>query len=374
MSRFRVVICGGGIAAVEGLLRLRRLVGDAFEITLVAPADELRYRPVAVQEPFSRPAVRRYPLRRIAQRTNAEWVQDGVEWLDPDEQLVHTAEGRSLPYDGLLVAVGARVTTPYEHVTVFDDARPDDTYHGLVQDVEGGYTRSVALLLPDGPAWPLPVYELALMTAERAWSTNMEDLSIDVVTPEPAPVAAFGHEASDAVAGLLRDAKIDLHPGSLAEVPESGRVVVRPSGTRLEPGRIVAMPRIAGPEIRNLPTADDGFVSIDDRCRVSGLGERVFAAGDAVSFPVKQGGLGAQMADIAAEGIAALAGADVEPPPLRPVIRGVLYTGREPLFLTARYANGGVESEVSQEQAWPADEKIVAEELGPFLRSLDESA
>lgn len=359
---------------MEGLLRLRRLVGDAVEITIVAPAEELRYRPVAVQEPFSRPGVRRYPLRRIAQRTDAEWVQDGLEWLDPDEQLVHTAEGRSLPYDGLLVAVGARLTTPYDHVTVFDDARPDETYHGLVEDVEGGYTRSVALLLPDGPAWPLPVYELALMTAERAWSMNMEDLSIHLVTPEPAPLAAFGPQASDAVAELLRDSRIDLHTGSLAEVPESRQLVVRPSDTRLEPGRIVAMPRIAGPEIRDLPTAEDGFIPIDDRCRVKGLGERVFAAGDAASFPVKQGGLGAQMADVAAEGIAALAGAEIEPGPLRPVIHGVLYTGREPLFLTARYVDGDIESEVSHEQAWPADEKIVAEELGPFLRSLNETA
>jgi sulfide:quinone oxidoreductase len=373
MSRFRVVICGGGIAAVEGLLRLRRLVGDALDITLVAPAEELRYRPVAVQEPFSRPGVRRYPLRRIAQRNDAEWVQDGLEWLEPDEQVVHTAEGHSLPYDGLLIAVGARVMTPYEHVTVFDDAQPDDTYHGLVQDVEGGYTRSVALLLPDGPAWPLPVYELALMTAERAWSMNMEDLRIHLVTPEPAPLAAFGGEASKAVGELLRDSKIELHVSSLAEVPASGQLIVRPSDTRLEPGRIVAMPRIAGPEIRNLPTAEDGFTPIDDRCRVDGMGERVFAAGDAVSFPVKQGGLGSQMADIAAEGIAALAGADVEPTPLRPVIRGVLYTGRDPLFLTARYADGDIESEVSHEQAWPAEEKIVAEELGPFLRSLDET-
>ena len=33
--------------------------------------------------------------------------------------------------------------------------------------------------------------------------------------------------------------------------------------------------------------------------------------------------------------------------------------------------DGRVESEVTTERAWPADEKVVAEELGPFLRSLD---
>src|SRR5215213_3405608 len=211
MSGFRVLVCGGGIAGVEGLLRLRRLTGDALELTLLAPADELRYRPMAVQEPFSRPGPRRYPLRKIARGVGAEWVQSGLEWVDPDGQQAHTTDGQAIPYDALLLAVGARTEVPYEHVTVFDDAQPDETYRGVVQDVEEGYTRSVALLLPDGPAWPLPVYELALMTAERAWSMNMEDLSIHLVTPEPAPLAAFGPQASDAVAELLQDSRIDLH-------------------------------------------------------------------------------------------------------------------------------------------------------------------
>jgi hypothetical protein len=53
------------------------------------------------------------------------------------------------------------------------------------------------------------------------------------------------------------------------------------------------------------------------------------------------------------------------------VIHGVLYTGADPLYLTARIENGRVESEVSREAEWPRDEKVVAEELGPFLRSLD---
>jgi len=55
---------------------------------------------------------------------------------------------------------------------------------------------------------------------------------------------------------------------------------------------------------------------------------------------------------------------------VRPVLRGVLYTGAEPLYLTARIDDGRVESEVSRDRPWPADEKVVAEELGPFLRSL----
>jgi sulfide:quinone oxidoreductase len=371
MDRFRVVICGGGIAAVEGLLRLRRLAGDATHVTLLAPNEELRYRPVAVQEPFSRPSAKRYPLRQVVRKANAEWVRASLEWVDPDGQVVHTVEGGSLPYDALLLAVGARGEVPYEHVTVFDDAHADDTYRGIVQDIEEGYTQSVALLLPDGPAWPLPIYELALMTAQRADSMWIEELGVHIVTAEPEPLAAFGHGASQAVAELLEAAGIRVHTRSRAEVPVSRKLVVQPEGRELEPGRIVAMPRLRGPRLRAVPADHDGFLPIDDLARVRGLEPRVFAAGDAANLQIKHGGLGAQMADTAAAGIAVLAGAEVQVEPLRPVLRGVLYTGAEPLYLTARIKDGHVESEVARDRPWPADEKVVAEELGPFLRSLD---
>jgi sulfide:quinone oxidoreductase len=371
VDRFRVVICGGGIAAVEGLLRLRRLVGDAVDVTLIAPNDALRYRPLAVDEPFARRGVRSYPLTTIARRTGAQWKKDAVEWLDPDGQVVRTAAGRTLPYDALLLAVGARLTQPFEHVTVFDDAHADEAYHGLVQDVEGGYTRSVALVLPEGPAWLLPAYELALMTAERANSMGEEGLAVFLVTPEPAPMAALGDGASRAVAELLEQARVRVFPNARPTVPASRHLLVGPEGPELEAERIVAMPRIEGRQIHNLPSTADGFAPVDELCRVPGLGERVFAAGDATDFPIKHGGLGAQMADVAAAGIAPLVGDAPAPQPLRPVIRGVLHTGAAPLYLTARMEDGRVESEATTERAWPPDEKVIAEELGPFLRTLE---
>lgn len=372
MDRFRVVICGGGIAAIEGLLRLRRLVGDAVDVTLIAPDDALRYRPLAVDEPFARRGVRNYPLKTIARRTGAEWEKDAVEWLDPDGQVVHTAAGGNITYDALLLAVGARLARPFDHVTVFDDAHADEAYHGLVQDVEGGYTRSVALVLPEGPAWLLPAYELALMTGERASSMGEEGLAVFLVTPEPAPMAALGDGASRAVAELLERAGVRVYANARPDVPASRHLLVSPNGPELEAERIVAMPRIEGRPIRNVPSTADGFVPIDELCRVRGLGERVFAVGDMTDFQIKHGGLGAQMADVAAAAIAPLVGDAPAPQPLRPVIRGVLHTGAAPLYLTARMEDGRMESEATSERAWPPDEKVVAEELGPFLRTLEQ--
>ena len=75
-----------------------------------------------------------------------------------------------------------------------------------------------------------------------------------------------------------------------------------------------------------------GFIEIDEHARVRGVPD-VFAAGDATTEPIKQGGLATQQADAAAEQIAAEAGAPVAPRPFRRVLRGVVLTGEAPLYL-----------------------------------------
>jgi sulfide:quinone oxidoreductase len=376
MSKFRVVICGGGIAAVEGLLRLRRLVGDAAEIELVAPGDELVYRPMAVREPFAFGPPRRYPLRRVARDAEAEWTKDSLEWVDPDAQVVHTAAGGRIEYDALLVAVGARQVEAYKHVATFRDAEADATYHGIVQDIEGGYTRRMAFVQPVGPVWPLPLYELALMTAARAESMDVRDLELSLVTPEPRPLAVFGTAVSDVVADRLARAGVKVYVNSLAKVSEKRTLLIQPQNVELEDQRIVAMPRTAGPAIRGLPGGGaHGFVPIDKHCAVRGTGGRVFAAGDAANYPIKHGGLGAQMADAAAAEIAVLLGARSEAPAFSPVIRGKLLTGGDPVYMSAHPVGAeSFESEVFDDPPWPAADKVIAEELGPYLAALDQGA
>ena len=87
---------------------------------------------------------------------------------------------------------------------------------------------------------------------------------------------------------------------------------------------------ILGPAVRGLPADADGFIPVDRHARVSGV-ERVFAAGDGTTFPVKQGGLATQLADAGAAHIAAELGAELDPEPFDPVLRGQLITGAESL-------------------------------------------
>jgi len=62
----------------------------------------------------------------------------------------------------------------------------------------------------------------------------------------------------------------------------------------------------------------------------------------------------------------------VEVKPFQPIIRAKLLTGQAPLYISARLIGPrGFESEVYDKPPWPENEKVVAEELGPYLAEVD---
>jgi sulfide:quinone oxidoreductase len=366
MSRFEVVICGGGIAAIEGVLRLRRLAREGVKLTLVCPDACLTYRPLAVQEPFGLPGVRRYPLERIASDVGARWVRDRLMSVEPAGRTVRTEGGGELAYDALLLAIGATEASPYPHAQMFTDHTAGETFGQIVRGVEAGSVGAVAFVLPGEWLWPLPLYELALMTAHRARRVNRSP-ELTFVTWEARPLKAFGRAAGDAVLDLLREAGVRLHTGVAARVPAPG--IVAFAGREVHADWIVTLPQLIGPAVKGLPAGSRWFVPINQWCVVPSTDGRVFAAGDVTDFPVKQGGIGAQQADTAAAGIAHLAGVGGQPPPLSPVIRGVLLTGARRVYISARVTDGlGWESQIHEQPPWPAQDKVVAEELGNYLR------
>lgn len=371
---FRVVIVGGGVAGLEAALALRELAGERVVTTVLAPATEFVYRPTRVREPFGHSTARRYPLDEICRDIGADLASDAFKWLDPDRGTVHTEAGARLEYDALLLAPGATLKPRFRHALTLDDSQIDEQLHGLIQDVEGGYVHKLAFISPTPMPWPLPLHELALMTARRAYDMNV-DLSVTLATPEDAPLALFGAEASRAVARLLEETGILFVPSAHCETPEPGRVSIAPGSRNLVVDRIVALPQLVGPSVPGVPTdARDGFIPVDLHCRVPRL-DRVFAAGDATDFAVKHGGIAAQQADTAAEAIAALAGVPIEPTPFNPTIYGALIGGPRPLYLSAHVTGGhGSGSEVSEASTSSPPAKIAAKYLAPYLEARDRAA
>ncbi len=366
----RVVIAGGGVAALETLIALRDLAGDRVEITLVAPNEFFNYRPMMVAEPFAKGRARGYELARIAERFDAHLVPDAVAEVRPDEQVVRTQGGELIGYDHFVLATGARATPASEHGITFGEDREEEALHGLLRDAEEGYLKRIAFVVPSDATWSLPLYELALMTARQAWSMGADSLEFLFVTPEDRPLAIFGAEASDTLAELLGGAGIDFTGSSYATV-EKGHLVIDPGGRRVDVDRVVSLPRLEGRRMPGIPAGDDGFVPVDTYGRVAGL-DGVYAAGDATTFPIKQGGLATQQADAVAETIAAAAGAPLEPQPFKPVLRGMLLTGGEDRFMRAGVAGGQGQPELATHALWWPPTKIAARYLAPVLFGQDE--
>jgi sulfide:quinone oxidoreductase len=371
-SPLRVLVAGGGVAGVEALLTLRALAGDRCELTLADAQPDFIYRPMTVAQPFARGTAARRPMAAIARDVGARLVPDAVVAVDDRERVATTANGDRLPYDALVLATGASAEPAYPNALTWDDRSAAEHLGGLLRDLQEGYVRRLVFVVPPGPGWPLPAYELALMTARSGYDAQTAT-QITLVTPEVAPLAVFGRVASDAVAAELANAGVGFHGSAHAEI-EPGQavtVVIHPGARRIEVDRVVALPRLRGRAPDGVPAHDDGFVPVDAHCKVRGLGH-VWAAGDGIAFPVKFGGLAAEQADAAAEAIAAVAGAEVAPAPFRPVLRGRLLTGRGERFM--HHVAGAGDGDTAEEALWWPPGKIAGQRLAPYLAERDEAA
>jgi sulfide:quinone oxidoreductase len=368
-----VVIAGGGVAALETALALADLAAELTDVTVIAPNAEFVYRPMTVREPFAYGEARRYPLESIVRDAGAKLLTDELLWVDPAKQTVHTKSDQSIAYGALMLALGAKAVPRYTHALTIDDRRLDETLHGLIQDIEGGYIHSLAFISPGRIAWPLPLYELALMTAGRAYDMGVE-LGVTIVTPEDAPLAIFGTTVSSAVGELLHKAGIETINSAYAELPSAREIVINPGDRRLQVDRAVALPELYGPSLRGVPLGEHGFIHVNSHGLLADVGP-IYAAGDATEFAIKHGGIASQQADVAAQAIAARAGAAVTPERFHPVIHGMLLTDKEPLYLTAQIAGGhGFSSEITDGPTWTPPTKIAAKYLAPYLEERDRGA
>lgn len=368
----RVLIAGGGIAAAETLIALRALASEVVSITLLSPDDQLVYRPLSVTAPFGGDGARGRPLIELAADFDARLVKGALAWVAPSAHTAYTESGLELGYEVLVVATGARRIPAYEHALTFRGYEDSAEMRALVEAVEAGTARRLAFVVPPGASWSLPLYELALMTAARASDHGRAGLELSIVTHEARPLAVFGPEASAEVTALLDAAAIRWETAAQVDVPGAGRVVMEPGKRELACDRVVALPAMKGPAIKGLPADDDGFLRVTPFGHVIGTKD-VYAAGDGTSFPIKQGGVACQQADVVAEAIARRAGASVTPTGYRPVLRGTLLTGARPRWLRSDPGDRrgrGAATEVADHVLWWPPGKVAGHYLAPYLGEL----
>jgi len=360
--RRHVVVAGAGVAGLETALALQALAPEHVSVELIAPEDEFVYRPLAVAEPFHVGEVRRFPLGRLVGAAGAELRHGALAGVKPDEKSASLADGSTVEYDVLVLALGARPRPAVPGALTFRGL-PEDGKElaGLLERATTRDLERLTFAVPADSTWPLPLYELALLTGEYL-SEHLAHAELTVVTPEEQPLGLFGRSASEAMAQLLDTRGIVLRTATPPVAFEDG-VLRLADGGSVAADAVVALPKLEGPRLNGIPQDERGFVPTDEYGRVAGLTD-VYAAGDLMQSSIKQGGIAAQEADAVAEAIAADAGAPVQPSPCHPVLRGLLFTGFVPRFL--RHEEAGASLVDTQPLWWPPG-KIVGRYLSPFL-------
>jgi sulfide:quinone oxidoreductase len=365
-TKQRVIIAGGGTAGVEALLALHDLAAEKLDITLISSHPDFLYKPLLVEEPFGLGPAERHELAPLTEELGADFIHGVLNEVVTGDRRVLLEDGSELGYDFLVVCTGGRLRPSIGGTITFPGRQLFDI-DSFIELARRHESRTLAFVAPLRASWPLPVYELALMTDHRIRELG-SDLRIVVVTAEPSPLALFGEPASAAVAALLKGRGIEFHTNAPVKTYTGKELVLVPGNRFIDAEEVVALAEIVGPRVPGLPSDSDGFIPIDDHGRVIGL-EHVFAAGDGTNFPVKQGGLATQEADAAAEQISAAVGGKVrEPAPFNPVLRGKLLTGDESLNMTHGLAGGGGEGRVSPDLLWWPPQKIAGRYLAAWLR------
>lgn len=364
-ERPRILIAGGSFAAVEAVLALRALAGDEVALAILAPEPVFHYRPAATREPFDPAPAPRYDLRAIAGEMRADFHQGRLEAVASTHHSVRTAAGARLFYDKLILAIGARAVVGVPGAVAFRDQRDSALIRRLIGKIETGAVGRIAFALPAGSVWPLPLYELALLFARYGREHGLAAESI-LVTPEREPLELFGPEVSPVIHGLLEDCGVRFVGGAVpASVRRDGSLALV-GGEMIPADRVVALPALRGRRVSGVPAGRLGFVPVDRSGRVEGL-EDVYAAGDVTAFPVKQGGLAAQQADLVAQAIASELGLPSKTPRPGRVLQARLLGGERPVFMRAELDWTGKPTDITRVHVDDTLQAPTAKVLGRYL-------
>jgi hypothetical protein len=162
----RVLIAGGGVAALEAALALRELGEGRVSVEMLAPEPEFWYRPLAVAEPFGLGEVRHFDLAELAAAAGATFSPGALSGVDAGGRLAQTSAGGPIPYDTLLVACGAGPTPAVPGALTFRGPADTERIRRLLQEIVAGQVGRVALVHPSGTSLVRVVWMGRLVTVE----------------------------------------------------------------------------------------------------------------------------------------------------------------------------------------------------------------
>lgn len=297
-----LLILGCGTAGTMAANRLRRRLGDDWQITVVDQNDQHVYQPALLFVPFGK-----YPPKRITKSRRAqlspgiEFVQAEIERVETETNQVRLVGGRLLDYDWLLITTGTVV-------------RPDQT-PGLAdgalwrEKVFEFYTLDGALALRAALAkftggrllvhitempikCPIAPLEFVFLAEDHFRKRGIRH-KVDITFVTPLDGAFTKPVASRMLGDLLEDRSIRTATDfNVEEIDNRRAELVAYDGRRLPFDLLVTVPLNMGAQYLIDSGLGDatGFVPVDKQTLRAEGHDNVFVLGDASNIPTSKAG------------------------------------------------------------------------------------
>jgi sulfide:quinone oxidoreductase len=314
-ARPRILVLGGGFAALETAFLLRMRLHDAADISLVSDHDHFTFRPNTIYIPFGAdPDSLRIDLATPLARRDIRGELGTAVAVDADAKLVFLDNGREIGFDKLVIATGAGMS-PEEVPGLAEHAEtiwsPDSMLslgirlRHLRDAARAGEPQRVLFLVPPNNKCAGPLYEIAFMLETWLRRHNARDeVTLTWSTFEDGYIQAFGPRLHEVVVREFSERGIDGHLGEVVTEVGPGEVFYAGGATRGFDHLIAFPPYVAAIRWPDLPADERGFLATDATTRQLAGHPDIYVPGDAGDFPVKQAFLALLQADTVAEHIA----------------------------------------------------------------------
>lgn len=300
--RRRLLILGAGTAGTMTANKLRRkLSRSEWEITVVARDDVHDYKPAYLFIPFGMNA----PSQ--ARRSAHTFLGDGItlvmgeiQLVRPADKLVELADGRTLPYDHLVIATGAHIRPDMTEGTLSDEWHKSvgefyslEGATALKRRLEAWTGGRLVMHITEMPIMcPVAPLEFVLLADSYLRKRGLRQAT-DIVLVTPLDGAFTKPVASRELGNLLEGRGITVEPDFMIErIDPAEKRIVSYDEREIPYDQLVTVPLNMGADFVGRSGLGDelNFVTVDKHTMQHTEHPEIFALGDAANLPTSKAG------------------------------------------------------------------------------------
>lgn len=295
MNSNEVLILGGGSGGLATAGRLKELLGDKINITVIDKQRSfvMGFSLLRVMTGEKTEQEVTVPKEKVSQK-GIKFINTEVNRIDVNNGIVRTDQGEFV-YDYLVVALGAELAPEkipgFEsafHMYTLEDAKK---LRDALSSFRGGSIRLVVSSTPF--KCPPAPYEAAMLIDDHLRNKGLRDKSdIQIFTPEPQPMPIAGPEVGNTVVSMLNEKGIGFHSNTkVSLIDGSSKQIVFENGSREKYDLLIAIPPHTTPKViresGGLADASE-WISVDPK-NMQTKHDRVYAIGDVVAVKLPSG-------------------------------------------------------------------------------------